>query len=383
MARAVLSATVRRMTSVRVSAGGARYPIHIAEGALARAGRLARAAGIAPGPCAIVTDARVARLYGRKLRRALASAGFRVAVFVAVPPGERSKTVARTEALYAAFARAGLERGRPVFALGGGVVGDLAGFAAATWLRGVPLVMVPTSLLAQVDSSVGGKVGVDLPAGKNLVGAFHQPRVVVIDPAVLDTLPARHVRAGLAEAAKVGFALDRPLVALLERHAATLRAGGPRARRALSQVIARAVKAKARVVSSDERDQGRRQLLNYGHTVAHALESLGGYRTWIHGEAVALGMAVAARIAVRQELLSLRVADRQARLLRALGLPRPERALAGVSARKLLRAMRLDKKRISGEQRFVLTEGVGIASFGHRVSRAEVIAALQDAGCAP
>src|SRR5262249_4502228 len=160
-----------------------------------------------------------------------------------------------------------------------------------TWLRGVPLVMVPTSLLAQVDSSVGGKVGVDLPEGKNLVGAFHQPRVVVIDPTVLKTLPARHVRAGLAEAAKVGWALGAPLVRLMERQAQAVTHGDVRA---LEAVIVRAVRAKANVVGEDERDVGQRQLLNYGHTAGHALEALGGYRRWIHGEAVALGMAIAA-----------------------------------------------------------------------------------------
>jgi len=262
-----------------------------------------------------------------------------------------------------------------VFALGGGVVGDLAGFAAATWLRGVPLVMVPTSLLAQVDSSVGGKVGVDLPRGKNLVGAFHQPRLVVIDPDVLATLPARHARAGLAEAAKVGWALDRKLALLLERAALP----GP----SLQQVIVRAVRAKARVVAADERDQGARQLLNYGHTAGHALEALGGYRKWIHGEAVALGMAIAARLAVRRRLLPASDADRQLELLERLGFPPAARVLRGVSARKLWNAMQLDKKRSAGSLRFVLTERMGVASFGHRVGRAEVIAALQDAGCAP
>ncbi len=360
------------MTTLRVSLGDAQSTIHIAAGALARTGRLARAAGLLPGPCAVVSDTVVARLYGPALRRSLRAAGFRVDAFAAVPPGERSKSLARAESLYEAFARAGLERGRPVFALGGGVVGDLAGFAAATWLRGVPLVMVPTSLLAQVDSSVGGKVGVDLPAGKNLVGAFHQPRVVVIDPDVLATLPRRHLRAGLAEAAKVGFVLDGALVRQLERDPA-----------AWGAIIRRAVRAKARVVSEDERDGGRRQLLNYGHTVGHALELVGDYRRWVHGEAVALGMAVEAGIALRRGLLAPAVAERQAALLEALGLAAPKRALAGVSARKVFSAMHLDKKRSAGELRFVLTEGVGVASFGHRVPRAEVIAALQDAGCEP
>jgi 3-dehydroquinate synthase len=367
------------MTTLRVRASGSLSIIHIERGALARTGRLARKAGLLPGPCAIVTDTRVGRLYGRALARSLQAAGFSP-ITISVPPGERSKSLARAAALYAAFARAGLERGRPVFALGGGVVGDLAGFAAATWLRGVPLVMVPTSLLAQVDSSVGGKVGIDLAQGKNLVGAFHQPRLVVIDPAVLATLPVRHVRAGLAEAAKVGWALDAPLARLLERTADRVSRGDVAA---LVPVIVRAVRAKARVVAADERDGGVRQLLNSGHTAAHALEAFGGYRRWIHGEAVALGLAIAARLAVRQGLLSARDAARQAELLARLGFPAPARALAGVSARKLWNAMQLDKKRSAGSLRFVLTERMGVASFGHRLGRAEVIAALQDAGCAP
>jgi 3-dehydroquinate synthase len=357
--------------------------ITLAPGALAHCGALARAAGVAPGPCALVSDTRVFRLHGAAVVRALARAGFRVRAQVLVPPGERSKSLDRARALYTAFARAGLDRSNAVFALGGGVVGDLAGFAAATWLRGVPLVILPTTVLAQVDSSVGGKVGVDLPEGKNLVGAFHQPRAVVIDPRVLRTLPARHVRAGLVEAVKVGLVLDAALFRLIEAHAGDLIAGGPAGERAMLEVIARAVGAKARVVSRDERDGGERQLLNYGHTVGHALEALGGYRRFLHGEAVAVGMDVAARIAVRRGMLDPRVAARQGDVLRALGLPLPARALAGVSARKVFHFMQLDKKRAAGETRFVLTGGVGVASFGQPVTRSQVIAALQDAGCEP
>jgi 3-dehydroquinate synthase len=368
------------MTTLRVEASGKTSIIHIARGALARTGALARAAGLEPGPCAIVTDTRVRKLYGAALARSLRKAGFEPRAVIAVPPGETSKSLARAASRYRAFAAAGLERGRPVFALGGGVVGDLAGFAAATWLRGVPLVMVPTSLLAQVDSSVGGKVGVDLAEGKNLVGAFHQPRVVVIDPDVLATLPPRHVRAGLAEAAKVGWTLDASLARLMERRADALKRGEVAA---LAPVILRAVRAKANVVSRDERDEGARQILNYGHTAGHALEALGGYRRWIHGEAVALGMAIACALAVRRGVLSAREASRQLGLLTALGFPAPERALAGVSARKVFQAMQLDKKRSGGNLRFVLTAGMGVASFGTLIGRAEVIAALQDAGCRP
>ena len=252
---------------LRVRLGRASYPILLEFGVLGRLGRRLRETGFVAGPVALVSDRRVERLYGRAARASLARAGFTPHCF-SFPPGERSKNLATVQQIYAAWARAGLERGRPVVALGGGVVGDVAGFAAATWLRGLPLVQVPTSLLAQLDSSVGGKVGVDLPAGKNLVGAFHQPSIVAIDPTVLATLPPRHVRSGLAEAVKVGFALDRGLVALLERGAESLLRRDPHV---LAAVIERALRAKIRLVERDEREAGPRQLLNYGHTVGHAL----------------------------------------------------------------------------------------------------------------
>jgi hypothetical protein len=210
--------------------------------------------------------------------------------------------------------------------------------------------MVPTSLLAQVDSSVGGKVGVDLPEGKNLVGAFHQPHLVVIDPTVLETLPVRHVRAGLAEAAKVAWTLDRALLKALEQNAGVLRKGGLSARAVLARVVERCVRAKARIVAEDERDGGRRQILNYGHTAGHALEAVGGYRRWIHGEAVALGMAIAARISVRRGLLTEAAAQRQERLLAALGLRRRPRCHGRVAS-NVFDAMQLDKKRTGGETR--------------------------------
>jgi 3-dehydroquinate synthase len=348
------------------------------QGKLAALGARMRDAGLAPGPCALVTDRTVDRLYGAAARRALKRAGFAPVTTLVVPPGERSKSLAHAAVLFDRLAAAGLGRGRPIVALGGGVVGDLAGFVAATWLRGVPLVHVPTTVLAQLDSSLGGKVGVDLEAGKNLVGAFHEAHLVLADPAVLATLPERHVRAGLAEAVKVGFALDRGLVVQLERDAAKLAAGSPPA---LARAIERSARNKLRVVARDPRDHGIRQLLNYGHTVGHALEAMGEYRRWLHGEAVALGMEVAARIAVRRRMLAPATAARQTALLAALGLPR--RLTARVSARNVLQAMRLDKKNVAGLPRFVLTTGVGVASFGQPVERSEVIVALQDAGAAP
>jgi 3-dehydroquinate synthase len=365
---------------LRARFGGATVPLVFAPGSLSALGARMRAAGLAPGPCALVTDRTVEGLYGGHARGALRRSGFAPVTMLVVPPGERSKSLAAAAVLFDRLAAAGLERGRPIVALGGGVVGDLAGFVAATWLRGVPLVHVPTTVLAQLDSSIGGKVGVDLESGKNLVGAFHQPRLVLLDARLLASLPRRHLRSGLAEAAKVGFTLDRRLVALLEQHAADLADGArtPRARAALARVIERAVRAKVRVVAADERDDGVRQVLNYGHTVGHALEALGGYRRWLHGEAVALGMTVAANAAVRRGTLAPAVAERQRRLLRALGLP--VRLPRGVSARNVLAFMRLDKKNVAGAPRFVLTTRIGVASFGQPLERSEVLAALQDAG---
>ena len=353
--------------------------VAFAPGGLSTLGARMRAAGLVPGPCAVITDRTVDRLYGARTRRALRAAGFVPRAWIAVAPGERSKSLAVATRLFDTLAAAGgLERGRPIVALGGGVVGDLAGFVAATWLRGVPLVHVPTTVLAQLDSSLGGKVGVDLAHGKNLVGAFHQPRLVLVDTRLLETLPPRQVRAGLAEAAKVGFALDRGLVALLEKNAAALVAGGAVARGPLARVIERAATIKLRIVAADERDDGVRQVLNYGHTVGHALEAMGGYRRFLHGEAVALGMLVAATAAVRAGRLPAAVAERQRTLLRALGLP--GRLPAGIAARKVLEHMRLDKKSVAGKPRFVLTTGVGVASFGQPLDRSEVLAALEDAG---
>ena len=367
----------QRATVLRALLSGAPTTIHIADGALDRVGPLLSASGFAPGSVALVSDTRVHALYGARVRRSLVRAGFKPGPSLVVPAGERSKSLAHAARLYDGLARQGVERGRPVIALGGGVVGDLAGFVAATWLRGVPLVLVPTSLLAQLDASVGGKTAVDLPAGKNLVGAFHVPRLVVTDPSVLATLPRRHRIAGLAEAAKVGFALDATLVRRLERDAARLRAGGRAALPALRAAIDRSVRAKLRLVTRDPREKGERALLNYGHTTAHALETIGDYRRWLHGEAVAMGMLVAARAAVRKGLLQPEVEARQARLLAALGLPQ---SLPRVSARKILSAMQLDKKRAGNSLRFVLTQGVGVASFGEPLTRSEVLAALQDAG---
>ena len=311
----------------------------------------------------VVSDARVARLYGARALRALRRAGCR-ADLLRVPSGERSKSPALLALLWERCAALGLGRRDAVVALGGGVTGDLAGFLAATYLRGVSWVGVPTSLLAQVDSSVGGKTAVDLPAGKNLAGAFHQPAGVLVDPDVLATLSVRHRRAGLAEAVKLGMAVDARLFGWLESHAVALAAGEPQA---LAGVVARSIRAKSRVVLSDEREQegGPRTALNLGHTTGHALEAVTGYRSPLHGEAVALGLRVAVALSMREAGLPVEDRVRLEVLLDLLGLPS---RLPRVPVGRLLEAMRGDKKRSGDAPRWVLTPRIGHASVPRLIS---------------
>ena len=323
----------------------------------------------------VVSDARVARLYGGRALRSLRAAGC-AAHLVRVPPGERSKIPRRLAWLWERCAALGLDRHGAVIALGGGVTGDLAGFLAATYLRGVPWVGVPTSLLAQVDSSVGGKTAVNLVAGKNLAGAFHQPAGVLVDPDVLRTLTIRHRRAGLAEAVKLGLAADSRFFVWLERHADALAAGEPQA---LAGVVARSIRAKARVVLADERERegGPRTALNLGHTTGHALEAVTGYRRLLHGEALALGLRVATALSVREAGLPLEVRVRLEVLLDLFGLPWK---LPPVPVGRLLEAMRCDKKRSARTTRWVLTPRMGHASVPRLISRRLVRAALLEAG---
>ncbi len=358
-----------------------RYPatrassrVRIARGGLDRLGAFVRAA-IGARRVVVVSDARVARLYGARALRSLRAAGC-AADLLRVPPGEGSKSLPRLALLWERCAALGLERADAVVALGGGVTGDLAGFLAATWLRGVPWVGVPTSLLAQVDSSVGGKTAVNLPAGKNLVGAFHQPAGVLVDPDVLGTLPVRHRRAGLAEVVKLGLAVDAPLFAWLERNAEALAAGDPGT---LAGAVTRAIRAKARVVLADERERagGPRTALNLGHTTGHALEVVTGYRVLLHGEAVALGLRVATALSASVAGLRLEDRVRVEVLLDLFGLPWK---VPPVPVGRLLAAMRSDKKRSGRMTRWVLTPRMGHASVPRLVSGRLVRVALLEAG---
>ncbi len=365
----------RRPARIVVGAEGGRSVVLVAPGLLDEAGRRLRALGGASA-VAVVSTPPIARLHGARLLRSLRRAGHRP-ILLLVPDGERAKTLAHAERLHRRFARAGLDRGARVLALGGGVVGDLAGFAAATYLRGVPLVMAPTTLLAQVDASIGGKTAVNLPEGKNLVGAFHQPRLVLADTATLATLPDREFRSGLAEVVKVGAALDPALFALLERQAERLLARDPAL---VARVVARCARLKARLVAADERDvSGRRALLNYGHTVGHALEAATGYRRLRHGEAVAIGIVAAARLAVRLGTLSPAAAARQEGLLARLGLP--TRVPRGISLSHVTEALRRDKKARDGRLVFVLTPSVGSARLRPLRSIRLVSRVLVELGC--
>lgn len=355
--------------TVRVDLGAKAYDIVIAPGALAGLGALI--AGLSPGArVAIVSDSTVESLHGDALQSALAG---KVAVLatLAVPPGESSKCFAELERIVGALLDARVERGDLVIAFGGGVVGDLAGFAAAVLRRGVRYVQVPTTLLAQVDSSVGGKTGIDTAHGKNLVGAFHQPCLVVADTALLDTLSPREFRAGYAEVAKYGLIDDPGFFAWLEGSWREVFAGGP----ARIRAIATSCRAKARAVAADEREQGPRALLNLGHTFGHAIETSAGFTgRLVHGEAVAIGMVLAFGFSAKLGLCSPADEDRVARHLAAVGLPtRPSHMEGGLpSADRLLQLIGQDKKIERGALTFVLTEGIGRAFVRKDVPAATV-----------
>lgn len=299
-----------------VSLGERSYDVVVGTGLLGKLDQLVEVPAHA-STAMVVTNATVDALYGGEVRDALRRRGLSVHT-VEVPDGESAKSMETLATLYHRFAAVPLRRDDLVVALGGGVVGDLAGFAAATWHRGVAVLQVPTTLLAQVDAAVGGKTGINLPEGKNLVGAFHQPAGVVADTATLVTLPSRERRAGLGEVAKYGFIADPVVLELLERRPGEATEGEPSL---LAEIVRRGVAVKARVVSADERESGERALLNYGHTVGHAIEAMTDYTRYLHGEAVALGMVAAAHLGVRLGVSAPALVDRTVALLDGLGLP--------------------------------------------------------------
>lgn len=359
------------MHTVRVDLGPRAYDIVVASES---SGFGAFARRCLPGSTSalIVGDTNVEK-HVQNAREQLTSAGFMVETSL-VPAGESSKNLFSAAFLYDKLADMAADRRTPVVAVGGGVVGDLAGFVAATYNRGLPLLMVPTTLLAMVDSSVGGKTGVNHPKGKNLIGAFHQPAGVWIDGATLYTLPMREYRSGLAEVVKYGVILDPELFAYLEENWMSVAARDPVVVR---HIVARSCRLKADVVEKDEREEtGLRAILNYGHTFAHAFEAVGGYGSWLHGEAVAAGMVCAWKLAERLKRVGPQLGERQAKLLTAFGLPvtvKPEWA-----ADALLDSMRRDKKNVGGKMRFVLPKATCGVELVSDVPEADVRAVIAE-----
>jgi len=352
---------LHRVRTVSVQLGNRSYAIKIAPGLLKQLGGECARLNLG-ARCAVITDANVAKKFARAAFESLVKAGFEP-VLISVPAGEKSKRIAVAEKCYNQLASHRLERKSCIIALGGGVVGDLAGFVAATYLRGVDFVQVPTTLLAQVDSSVGGKTGVNLRAGKNLVGAFYQPKLVLCDLETLRALPEREFRAGLAEVIKYGIIADAKLFAQLERDLSKLLKREPKT---LAAVIARCCEIKAVIVSQDETESGLRTILNFGHTIGHAIENSFGYGKYLHGEAIAIGQVAAARLS--QKILGLPFGDveRIEKLFIRAGLP-VKIKLNSSQCKKLFAAMRLDKKASGGEIKFVLAQKIGKVACGREV----------------
>ncbi len=357
-----------------VASDGFTYDAVVTWGTFATLGERLRALSNR-GRIFIVADATVLAFYQRPLHEIFKRAEITEMIY-SVPSGETSKSSEQLNAVYDWLAERRAERGDLLVAIGGGVVGDLAGFAAATYLRGIPLVHVPTTLLAQVDSSIGGKTGINHPRGKNLIGAFYPPRLVIADPAVLLSLPARQRAEGWAEVVKLGVALDLAYFLRIEREVDALLRMEPAA---LTEAIAGSVALKASVVEGDERetDGGRRHLLNYGHTIGHAIEAVAGYGSWLHGEAVAVGMSTAARLGLRLGITPREVVDRQDALLLRFGLPiRAD----GMLVDALLAAALWDKKVSRGKVRWVLPTRLGEATIVSDVAESDVQAVLQEIG---
>jgi 3-dehydroquinate synthase len=353
---------------VDVTAGSRVSPVFIGHGAADRLGDLLDSHGVGARRF-VVSNPVIWRLHGAQVQRAL-----RAGDPILLPDGERYKTLTSVSRVYEALIRAGADRGSTVVALGGGVLGDTAGFAAATFLRGVSLVQVPTTLLAQVDSAIGGKVGVNHALGKNLIGAFHQPSLVVIDPAFLSTLPRREFRSGLYEVVKYGMIASRPLFDRLAKYTKAVAAKDPVV---LGPAIEESCRIKADVVSKDERESGLRRILNYGHTVGHALEAVTKYRRLRHGEAIAIGMLAAADLAVSRGALATTERDALAQLIAALG---PLPSVADVPIDEVLAAIRRDKKVVDGRLHFVIAIEIGATMTVDDVTEAELRTVLKRIG---
>ena len=356
------------MQSLTVDLGDRSYPIHVGVGLLERSGELLRQAGLR-GKVAVVTNPVVAQLYLDSLNEALRSADFTV-VPILVPDGEEHKSLKSLATIYDRLVAERLERKSCILALGGGVIGDLAGFAAATYLRGVPYVQVPTTLLAQVDSSVGGKTAVNHENGKNLIGAFYQPKLVLIDIAVLRSLPRRELMAGLAEVIKYGIIEDAALFSLLEQSIDKIISLN---QEMLTRIVATSCAIKARVVEADEREDDYRAVLNFGHTIGHALEAATGYREFLHGEAVGVGMVKAVALSVNQRFCEAASLKRVIALVQKAGLP--VEIPREIAPQSLIQAMEIDKKVAGGKIKFIMCEGIGKTRF-HWLAPDEILRGL-------
>jgi len=346
------------MKRVRVRLGSNSYDVHIGSGILEQTGQRLKENWLA-GNLVIITNPIVARLYGDTLKQNLTGDGFRV-VTLEVPDGEEQKSLAVAGRLYHELTNAYAERTTPILALGGGVIGDLTGFVAATYLRGVPLVQIPTTLLAQVDSSIGGKVAVNHGQLKNKIGAFYQPRLVISDTDTLKTLPAKELANGLAEAIKSAVIWDKEFFAYLERNLDRIKSLDARL---LEETVFRSVKIKAEIVEKDEKDLGLRNILNYGHTIGHAIESASDFKME-HGEAIAIGMLAAGRISNQMGMLDQNELARLKCVIEKAGLPTETPSL---DAKKLIQIMEHDKKVLQGKIRFVLPTSIGKAFITDKV----------------
>ncbi|MFQ5850504.1 MAG: 3-dehydroquinate synthase [Candidatus Binatia bacterium] len=356
------------MRTLTVNLGDRSYPIHLGEGLLPRSGDLLKRAGFTD-KVGIITNPTLAELFLKPVQESLSRSGFRVTPLL-VPEGEEHKNLKSLSSIYDRLISERFERSSSLIALGGGVIGDLAGFAAATFLRGIPYIQIPTTLLAQVDASVGGKTGINHQEGKNLIGAFYQPRLVLIDVGVLRTLTRRELVAGLAEVIKYGIIEDPQLFSLLEENLESLLSLN---RDLLEKAVAASCTIKARVVEKDEREDDYRSVLNFGHTIGHALESLTGYEKLLHGEAVAIGMAQATSISRGEGFCDEESLERIHHLIKGAGLP--TEIPSGIKFRELVKKLEVDKKSVAGKIKFVLCAGIGRTHF-HWLSAEEIIARL-------
>lgn len=351
------------VSNIKVNLFQNNYSIAIAPNLINEIGKYLKALPIGD-KVLVVSNAIIFDEYGEQLIAALKSANFSVSHQI-LPAGERHKTLLSIQKIYDTALENYLERSSTLIALGGGVIGDMTGFAAATWLRGINVIQVPTSLLAMVDAAIGGKTGVNHPHGKNLIGAFHQPKLVLIDPEVLKTLPIREFRAGMAEVIKYGVIWDAELFHALAT-AERLDELNHLSSDLLTKILTHSCQAKADVVSQDEKEGGLRAILNYGHTVGHAIESLTGYRLVNHGEAVAIGMSVAGKIAVEMGYWSAEESERQDQLITKAGLPKAVPPMLEIDA--ILEALKSDKKVKGGKVRFVLPEKIGAVKITDEVT---------------